>query len=518
MEVYPCQATSTEPVSINGFCAVEQTNLPTTWAWYDFGQGPEAIINSISDYKGNSNNYWLWYEGSVATDSAMGWTSLDTHILSTTTKETLLLSFYIAPQTATTSDSTNATSTANTTDQTTSNTQITSGGGVGGGSANQIGASTFDVPKAIAYLTSNENPNGSFGADLYTDWAAIAFGAYGVQNGALKNYISSNILAGDVVTDYERHAMALMALGIDPYSGTSVNYIKKITDSFDGTQIGDPSLYNDDIFALLPLLKAGYTTSDPVISKTVQFIISKQSASGSWDSVDLTSAAIQALSQVQSEPGVSSAISNAQNFLKNSETNGGYNTSYSTSWALQAIATLGQNPSQWQQGSANPLTFLANLQQVDGGVESTTTTTLDGRVWATSYAIPAALGKSWPSIISSFNKPIDQSSSIGGVNTATSTATTTNPINILGSTSTAPLATTSMSIRPNHPKIILQTKPAVLSSLPQVTTSTTEATSSTSLAAVYASAPGQSKNWIFVTIAFTVGLSAVGFGIYRMKS
>ena len=62
------------------------------------------------------------------------------------------------------------------------------------------------------------------------------------------------------VTDYERHAMALMTLGINPYNGTSVNYIQKIVDSFDGNQIGDPSLINDDVFAIFPLVKSGYSS------------------------------------------------------------------------------------------------------------------------------------------------------------------------------------------------------------------------------------------------------------------
>ena len=46
------------------------------------------------------------------------------------------------------------------------------------------------------------------------------------------NSLKEKIFNSSTVTDNERHAMALMSLGINPYSGTSVNYIKKIVDSF----------------------------------------------------------------------------------------------------------------------------------------------------------------------------------------------------------------------------------------------------------------------------------------------
>jgi hypothetical protein len=245
------------------------------------------------------------------------------------------------------------------------------------------------------------------------------------------------------VTDYERHAMALEALGINPYTGTSVDYISPIVSAFDGTQIGDVHLDNDDIFALFPLLAAGYRSSDVVIAKTVAFILSAQSANGSWDnSTDMTAAGVEALSQVRDLPGVSGAIANAEKYLHSAEqANGGFGNSFSTSWALQAISALGEAPSAWAPSGLSPLSYLTSQQSADGGLESSSA--VQTRVWATAYAIPAALGKSWSALLQSFPKPASQSdgSLVGQVLGVSIVATSTLPTL---ATSTLPIATTTL--------------------------------------------------------------------------
>src|SRR3990167_7320972 len=60
------------------------------------------------------------------------------------------------------------------------------------------------------------------------------------------------------------------------------------------------------------LIKTGYGAGDESIASTVAFILSKQSPDGSWDGVDLTAAAIQALTSLRSIPGVAAAIERAQ--------------------------------------------------------------------------------------------------------------------------------------------------------------------------------------------------------------
>ena len=248
----------------------------------------------------------------------------------------------------------------------------------------------FDVAAAVQFIQAFQQSNGSISdVPMLNDWAAIA----GLD---VKNYLLSDPNPGTLLTDYERRAMALLALGIDPYSGTPTNYIEKIVQSFDGTQFGDAGLVNDDIFALVPLLKAGYSAEDEKVQKSVAVILAGQGQNGSWIDTDLTAAAIQALEPVSSLSGVQEALAKAKTYLesKKRET-GSFGNAYSTSWAMQALKALGESVSS---------SSLAAFQAEDGGLLKDDS--LSNRIWATAYAIPAAEGKSWNSILQSFEKSV----------------------------------------------------------------------------------------------------------------
>ena len=257
----------------------------------------------------------------------------------------------------------------------------------------------FSAEKAAGFLAIRQNADGSFGSSpMFSDWAAVALGSLEEESAAktrLSEYLLEDSNPGEFVSDSLRRAMALMALGINPYSGTKTNYIENITKSFDGTQFGDSGLYNDDVFSLLVLLKAGYSPPDEIIEKTISFILSFQQQNGSWNGVDMTAAAVQALSLVSSQENVKEALLKAMAYLqKSQENNGSFGNMYSTSWAMQAIAALNETTSSQ---------YLASQQAQDGGVESLGT--WDNRIWATSYAIPAALGKDWGKVLVAFEKP-----------------------------------------------------------------------------------------------------------------
>ena len=300
---------------------------------------------------------------------------------------------------------------------------------------------------------------------MLTDWAAIAFASVGNSSAKtkLRDYLRTASPSLSHVTDYERHAMALQALGINPYTGTAQDYIAPITGAFDGTQIGDTSLDNDDIFAIFPLMHAGYTTNDEIIQKTSAFIVARQKTDGSWDeSVDVTAAAIQALSLTSSLPGVPDAIVEGKAYLHEEQReDGGWENSFSTSWALQAIAALDESESSWTPGNDTPEEFLASLQQSDGGVDSMSTSDTM-RTWATAYAIPAARQKTWDDVLASFKKPIgatDPATNASQNATSTSlTATTTlviattTPLVLGASTSTVSAASSTPTIPPAAPK------------------------------------------------------------------
>ncbi|MCP6726462.1 MAG: DUF4430 domain-containing protein [Patescibacteria group bacterium] len=269
---------------------------------------------------------------------------------------------------------------------------------------------TLNVEKAIDFLSLYQQENGSMNdSALLSDWTALAFGAYEGVNFSreeLKNYLLSDPSPGSRITDYERRAMALLALDINPYSGTDTNYIAKILDSFDGEQFGNPEFVNDDIFALFVLLRSGYTDTDPVIQSTVSSIVASQWQDGSWDSVDMTAAAVQALSLTPLNEGVSFALYQAKNYLKQAqEETGGFGNVYSTSWVLQALHVLEQDEIWWQKGNHTPGDYLYSMQAEDGGMNELDT--LSNRIWATAYAVPASMEKTWGDILFSFGKPVN---------------------------------------------------------------------------------------------------------------
>lgn len=267
-----------------------------------------------------------------------------------------------------------------------------------------------DLSKAVDFLTAKQSADGSFSSAWQTDWAAIALVSVNPNSSAaqkIKSYLLTdpNPLGGmNQVSDYARRAMALMSLNINPYSGVKTNYIKKIIDLFDGRQFGDVALYNDDIFALLVLNKAGYGASDEMIKQTVAFIISKQQANGLWDSIDLTAAAVQALTPLSSSANITSALAKAKSFLSGAQkADGGFDDTYATSWVMQAISAMGENASSWQKNNNTPESYLALSQGADGGLEKNSSLEVN-RLWSTAYAIPAVSAKSWLNILNSFAK------------------------------------------------------------------------------------------------------------------
>ncbi len=266
--------------------------------------------------------------------------------------------------------------------------------------------SVFDTNKAFDFLTLQQKVDGSFGEDLYTDWTAFAFASSDKtdQKNKFIKYITEEKFSGNNLTDYERHAMALMALGINPYDLNGINYIKKITESFDGKQFGDANKDNDEIFALIVLQNAGYTQNDKMVASDISFILSKQNSDGSWDnSVDLTGASIEALSGFNSNVEVKNALIKAKDYLKkNQKTDGGFGNVSSTSWAMQGILALGEKPIDWINSENTPMDYLASNQGTDGGTKDTNT---QNRIWQTSYVLASLSGKTWNTIMQKFTIP-----------------------------------------------------------------------------------------------------------------
>ncbi len=337
-------------------------------------------------------------------------------------------------------------------------TQSLSGGSViipatGGGAPAAPAAqpAKLDLNKAVNFLINKQSADGSFGSVMITDWAALALASANPSGPAgqkVKSYLladTSPLVGMNPVSDYARRAMALMSFNISPYDGVKTDYVKKIADLFDGSQFGDASLYNDDIFALLVLYKAGYTADDEIIKKTVSFVIARQQADGSWNGTDLTAAAIQALKPVSAINGVSAALAKARNFLANAQgADGGFGNTFTTPWVMQAIAALSESGGSWQKNNNTPESYLALSQGADGGLEKDSDYE-NNRIWSTAYAIPAVKNLPWFSIMNGFSKADSQAVPAANYNLidnrlATSTLekldiATSTPENLIAATS-----------------------------------------------------------------------------------
>jgi len=454
--VTPCAIDDDHSASISGYCAIEQSGLTTAWSQF----GADKFLDSIEGIGNDfvNNLYWGWFD-----DLEYGATSLNAHTL--TEGEHLLVNIGLDPIRVSTSNRNpniddvvtitvehfgfdaffngiwiaaptailnidgqsvvlNGNGRHEYRIESTDPIQISASlaGYIDGkltlnsdgrqqilaGSAPIFLHYKVNIPQAIQYLLSQQRVDGSFGHDLYTDWVNIALASAGINKDlqTRKTYISQSTDNLTSATDYERRAMALMALGVNPYNGTHINYIEKIVGFYDGAQIGDVNLVNDDIFALFPLIGAGYTAGDEIVSNVTNFILKNQKENGSWTGgVDITAAAVQALSNVRTLPSVNNAISRARDYLASAQQyDGGFGSSFATSWTLQAIVALGEDQDKWQIGVGNPEDSLAGLQDIkDGGMERADKPETT-RIWSTSYVVPAVLHKPWMSIIGNFAK------------------------------------------------------------------------------------------------------------------
>lgn len=307
----------------------------------------------------------------------------------------------------------------------------------GSGSGDGGTASSFDFAAAYDFLESGQQDDGSWDTPITTDWTAMALGISGAPSSMRSNlasYLREEEPDLDTALDYERHAMALMALGINPYTGGPRDFISPIVDKYDGTQMDEPGLVNDDAFGIIVLMNAGYTKDDEIIKDLAAYVVSKQKSDGSWTGgVDVSGAYIQALKLVSSLPNVSSAINQAETYMRSQQNpDGGFGSpsdAFATSWALQGIEALGASPDSWKKRDNSPLTYLINHQDEDGGMEIGKDS-YDDRAWATAYAIPAAKGLTWAEILKNFKKTEAESADDNG-NVENDTATTTDEVAVL---------------------------------------------------------------------------------------
>lgn len=286
------------------------------------------------------------------------------------------------------------------------------GGGCGacpgayGATATKAPEIVFDLEKAGQFIEKYQQEDGSFASPLITDWSAMALSTFSVSRPsvvAIREFLENDQTIPSSLTDYERRAMALMSLGIDPFK-THINYIDKILEFYKDGQFGDKTLFNDDVFAILVLRKAGISNLDERIRNSAQFVRRFQNEMGAWNGVDMTASTIQALLLV---PGGENerAVKKGLEYLRSVQfDDGGYSDVFSTSWVAQAVLAPGGELKDWVKNKLNPLDFLTSHQKKDGGVD-TVTNDRDSRVWGTSYSILAVSKKPFVVLLKDFKNP-----------------------------------------------------------------------------------------------------------------
>ena len=243
-------------------------------------------------------------------------------------------------------------------------------------------------------------------------WTTMALASVG-QNNIPSEHLKN--IASNKANDYSSAILAIAAINQYPRTFGGSDYVAKLESFWDGTQLGDSSLLNDDIFGLLALISSGESFSNPIVAGIKNYIVSKQNPDGGWgwsptanSDSNMTSAGIMALISA-GVPNTDTIIQKAVGFLKTMQNqDGGFvydipgagkvSDAASDSWAISAIYAIGQNPSGWTKGTGDPITHLKSLQDTVGGFfhhqqgdQETSFTPTE-----TAYALVALEGKFFP--------------------------------------------------------------------------------------------------------------------------
>ena len=282
-----------------------------------------------------------------------------------------------------------------------------------------LSASGTGAAGALDYLRSAQEGSGSIGGFGTSGWVVMAIAAAGEDphswktaegNPSIVDYLESN--AGEanlsIASDVERMILAVVAAGENPGNFGGVDFVAALRSLYDGTQVGDAALLNDDFSAVLALVSAGESPGSEIITSLTSFIKSNRNSDGGWSwgvggdsDVDDTAVAIMALIAAGESPD-SAAVTGGLTYIKSQQSdNGGFlswgATNPSTdSWAIGAIVAAGQDPEggDWKKGSNTPVDDLLGFQNTTDGSFPDYLGNPDP--WTTSYAIPALLGTPYP--------------------------------------------------------------------------------------------------------------------------
>lgn len=251
------------------------------------------------------------------------------------------------------------------------------------------------------WFQANQEASGSLGAD----WAMTALAAAGINSADVRTSLVDPSAQdfyldewqaegpGGAGTDAARGILTGVAGGIQPSRLSTAtetkksNLVARIAELFDGTQIGDPGLLNDDIFGVLALHQVGAPAE--LLRRIVDYLRTKQLADGGWSwnsapnaiaDTDMTGSVIASFCAAGVSPGdpdLDQAIAlihslqdpDTGGFIAPPEAFGIGVNSDTTSWVVSGLIQCGIDPqgSEWTttQGKT-PLDYLLSLQRPDG--------------------------------------------------------------------------------------------------------------------------------------------------------
>ncbi len=241
--------------------------------------------------------------------------------------------------------------------------------------------------------------------DLGSDWAMTALAAAGVNAADVRTSLSADSAQdfyldewqasgpGGAGTDAERGILAGVAGGIQASrlstaaDTTTSNLVARVAELWDGTQIGEPGLLNDDIFGVLALHQAG--APPELLSRIVDYLRTKQLPDGGWTwnaspgapaDTDMTGSVVAAFCAAGvgvGDPDLQEAL-DLLHTLQDPATGGfvappesfgiGVNTD-TTSWVVSGLIQCGIDPQgpEWTTAQGKtPLDYLVSMQQPDG--------------------------------------------------------------------------------------------------------------------------------------------------------
>jgi len=242
-------------------------------------------------------------------------------------------------------------------------------------------------------------------------WSTMALSVFGNSSIPTEHLTS---VSGATAIDYAAPILAITAIGQNPRTFASTDYIAALKSYHSENQIGDSVLLNDDCFGILSLISAGESPDDVIIVDSKNFILSHQNDDGGWgysvtagSDTNMTASAILALISAGVD-NADSRIQNALSFLKASQNDDGgfyYNSAFgsdsdssSTAWVIWALNALNIDPDSLVKSDNTPISYLESNQSDLGffKYQSNSTEEDSFSVVTTAYAVIALQGKKLP--------------------------------------------------------------------------------------------------------------------------